>query len=342
MSLAWACGVRRVGASPALAAAPSVAAVARRRETTGAHHRYEPGPVARAARRAIAAVTTDAARLRAARRLQSGLEQVEAMEKEAAWMRCHGSPLRVLGLPEHADLAEVRTRYRDLMFETHPDRRAGARALEADAAAAAEAAALPPPPTATPAATTATGATPAVAAVASAGPASTRRTPVPIRRPAIDEFALVREAFSLVSRPNSVFHQNGMSPLILAELQKGRRLPRATSLLAFLSYAFGLGCAAFFGLYLARLMWEAAVYLHDPEFFTGMVKKEQDEAKRRELGEVVDTDPKRLAPQSLQKLYYPGRFVHGDAAGGGAGAVAGVDAATMALTTKPFSEVWWK
>ncbi|KPI83287.1 hypothetical protein ABL78_7684 [Leptomonas seymouri] len=49
------------------------------------------------------------------------MERTEQLEKEQQWLKKHGSPLQVMGLPDHAELMEVRARYRTLVLEAHPD-----------------------------------------------------------------------------------------------------------------------------------------------------------------------------------------------------------------------------
>ncbi|RNF21428.1 chaperone protein DNAJ [Trypanosoma conorhini] len=96
-----------------------------RRATTGEHHSYRPGRLARLFRRLYVTVTPRSLHRSLAINLQAGMERVQELEREQLWLRRHGSPLRVMGLPEHAELTEVRSRYRDLVFATHPDTAAG-------------------------------------------------------------------------------------------------------------------------------------------------------------------------------------------------------------------------
>ncbi|EPY33211.1 chaperone protein DNAJ [Strigomonas culicis] len=64
--------------------------------------------------------------------MQMGMEKAEVMEREQMWLKKHGSPLSVMGLPDHAELVEVRARYRNLVLETHPDtaKKAGAKSAD--------------------------------------------------------------------------------------------------------------------------------------------------------------------------------------------------------------------
>ncbi|PBJ68239.1 hypothetical protein BCY84_22077 [Trypanosoma cruzi cruzi] len=108
-------GAARVGILASCALTPM------RRATTGEHHSYRPGRFAQLFRRLYVAVTPRSLHRSLAINLQAGMERVQELEREQLWLRLHGSPLRVMGLPEHAELAEVRSRYRDLVFATHPD-----------------------------------------------------------------------------------------------------------------------------------------------------------------------------------------------------------------------------
>ncbi|RNF04155.1 chaperone protein DNAJ [Trypanosoma rangeli] len=108
-------GAGRVGISA------SSALASMRRATTGEHHSYRPGRLARVFRRLYVFVTPRSFHKSLATNLQVGMERVQELEREQLWLRQHGSPLRVMGLPEHAELTEVRSRYRDLVFATHPD-----------------------------------------------------------------------------------------------------------------------------------------------------------------------------------------------------------------------------
>lgn len=89
--------------------------------TTGEQHSYKPGRVAVALRRLFVALTPSSLKKRVAMRMQSGMERADELEKEQQWLKKHGSPLAVMGLPDHAELTEIRARYRTLVLETHPD-----------------------------------------------------------------------------------------------------------------------------------------------------------------------------------------------------------------------------
>ncbi|KAH9599357.1 DnaJ domain [Trypanosoma melophagium] len=89
--------------------------------STGEHHSYRPGCIAKLLRSVYVAITPHGLHRRVAMNLQARMERVQELEREQLWLQQHGSPLRVMGLPEHAELTEVRARYRDLVIETHPD-----------------------------------------------------------------------------------------------------------------------------------------------------------------------------------------------------------------------------
>jgi hypothetical protein len=105
--------------SPDVCAVPCWSAL--RCATTGEQHSYKPGRVAKALRSLFLALTPTSLKKRIAIRMQTGMERTEELEKEQQWLQKHGSPLRVMGLPDHAELSEIRARYRTLVLETHPD-----------------------------------------------------------------------------------------------------------------------------------------------------------------------------------------------------------------------------
>lgn len=95
--------------------------VAVRGITTGENYSYKPGPITRGLRRVFTALTPRDMRKRLAVRMQRGMEKTEDLERQQQWLKQHGSPLQVMGLPDHAELTEVRARYRSLVLDTHPD-----------------------------------------------------------------------------------------------------------------------------------------------------------------------------------------------------------------------------
>ncbi|CAD2221783.1 chaperone protein DNAJ [Angomonas deanei] len=197
-------------------------------------------------------------------RMQMGMEEAEALEREQMWLKKHGSPLTVMGLPDHAELPEVRARYRNLILETHPD--------------------TTPHP----------------------GAAGNNES----------EYAILQTAYRMSTQPLSLWHRNGSSPVLyrqLLEQSKGkvRRFNKIT-VFAVLSYLVMALIGLFFSFVVVTNGLEAALQIFDPEFYQFMVKQEKEEARKRELGEEVDTDPKRLAPSTVRKLLYPGRYIHGD------------------------------
>ena len=261
----------------------ALAGQSRRWETTGSHHQYEPGPFAKAARSIFAALTPAAAKKKVAMRMQAGLEKVEVMEKEAAWIRAHGSPLRVLDLPEHATLAEVKYRYTDMILDSHPDTKKKTDDEESEAGSSG----------------------------AQASPSTTalqRLTKAPER----PSFELIREAHAMIMNPNSVYHLNRTNPELLAEVQlyTGKKEMSPAKKFGIFSYVLAGLFAAFMSVVGFAVIWESLLKAYDPEFYEKMIAKEKDEAARRAAGEEVDVNPKRIAPKQLQKLYYPGRFLH--------------------------------
>ncbi|KEG11926.1 chaperone protein DNAJ [Trypanosoma grayi] len=269
-------GVRRLGTASASAAS------AVRCATTGAHHSYRPGPVARLLRRVYVAVTPRRLHRRMAVRLQAGMERVQELEKEQLWLQQHGSPLRVMGLPEHADLVEVRSRYRDLVFATHPDTAQGNAKVQYDTIQTAYRMAT---------------------------------SPTSLWHQNGSAPALYHHLVATSARATRrVWHQNGSAPalyhhLVATSARATRRVNRVT-LFAFLSYCVMGVVGIIFSAVVVRQLLEVALRLFDPEFYAFMVAQEQDEERRRLAGEVVDTDPKRLAPTAVKRLLFPGRFVH--------------------------------
>lgn len=195
--------------------------------------------------------------------MQTGMERTEELEREQQWLQKHGSPLQVMGLPDHAELTEVRARYRTLVLETHPD-----------------------------------------TAKTSAGES---------------EYAILQTAYKMSTNPVSLWHQNGASPtlyrqLMVASKRKVRRLDRVR-VFAIFSYAVMLLIGVFFSAVVVTNGLEAALQFFDPEFYRFMIQQEKEEQRKRMAGEVVDTDPKRLAPTAVRRLLFPGQFIHEGAEG---------------------------
>lgn len=253
-----------------------------RRKTTD-REIYEPGAIAKALRAAVVAVsTTFGLQQRIARRMERGLKEVERLEKEQKWLRRHGSPLRVLGLPETADLEDVKVRYRNLLFEVHPD-----TAPQKDQKA-----------------------------MIAAG-----LTPENARQRQMEEFELLKAAYQIATSPNSLWHQDGNAPGLLRELEPEKsglvsRIVTPHNLFPVAAYLYGLAVAVFFCSFVAYYFLMATLEAVDPDFFKFMMRQEEEERRKKEAGEVVDTDPKRLAPKKMMRISAPGKFVHGAASGG--------------------------
>ncbi|ORC87845.1 chaperone protein DNAJ [Trypanosoma theileri] len=222
--------------------------------STGEHHSYRPGCIAKLLRSVYVAITPRGLHRRVAIGLQARMERVQELEKEQLWLQQHGSPLRVMGLPEHAELTEVRARYRDLVIETHPDTAQG------DAKA---------------------------------------------------QYDLVQTAYKMATSPTSLWHQNGSAPMIYRHLVgSSATATRRVTVFALFSYCVMGIIGIIFSAVVVRQSLEVALRLFDPEFYAFMIAQEEDEQRRRLAGEVVDTDPKRLAPTAVKRLLFPGRFVH--------------------------------
>ena len=285
------CMLRRVS-SPlctiGVSASPSQSA--RRHETTGEHHTFRPGPITKTLRFVFRLVTPRALVKRIACRMQLGMEKVEELEKEHRWLKLNGSPLAVLGLPEHADLQEVRSRYRDLVLDLHPD-----TAIQAAASASAD----------------------------SAGRGNKneldvqRSDELEISRRA-EEYERMQTAYRMLTSPDSLFFQSGSAPhlhdaLSLALARNGRKklLPRATriSLFALFFYTLMLLALIIFSFYWMEGFLLEFVAQVDPEFYKFFTAAETEEKRREALGEVLDKNPKRLAPTKVRKMLMPGAFI---------------------------------
>lgn len=259
-----------------------------RRESTGEHHSFKPGRLTLAFRSVFQALMPDVLRKRMATSMQAGLERVEDLEKQQMWLRRHGSPLRVMGLPDHCSMAEVRSRYRDLVLETHPD-------------------------TAPPASTRATAPRrgPGREGVTAVATVADQRD--------LSEYHILQTAYKMAMDPNSLYHQNCSAPELYQELSASRpllqRLNHKVTAFAILSYLL----MAFVGIYISNIVFqqvcERGLEFFDPQFYEFMRGQEVEEERKRAAGEFVDVDPKRLAPTAIRKLAYPGRFIHGDEEG---------------------------
>ncbi|CAJ1021417.1 DnaJ domain containing protein, putative [Leishmania guyanensis] len=246
-----------VGAGPA-ATQGQPCLLTLRYATTGAQHSYKPGCFVLALRFLFVALTPTSLQRRLAIRMQTGMERTEELEKELQWLQKHGSPLQVMGLPDHAELVEVRARYRSLVLETHPD--------------------------------TAKGTT------------------------GENEYAILQTAYKMSVNPLSLWHQNGASPALHRQLlqtsrKKLHRLDRVR-VFAIFSYIVMLLICVFFSTVVVSHSLESALRFFDPEFYHFMVQQEREEDRKRAAGEVVDTDPKRLAPTAVRRLLFPGQFIH--------------------------------
>lgn len=246
----------------------------RRWETTGSHYSYRPGRLARGLRFLFSSLTPAALRERIALYMLKGMEKAEHLERQQMWLKKHGSPLRVMGLPDHAELPEVRARYRTLVLELHPD-------------------------TAKP--------------VAKVNEGSSSSNSTALSTASESEYDILQTAYRMAIDPHSLWHRNGTSPVLYRELRglSKRRVGRV-GVFAAMTYAFMLLAAVFFATVVVTRALEAALQFFDPEFYRFMREQEEEERRKCETGEYLDRDPKRLAPTSVRKLLFPGRYIHGD------------------------------
>jgi hypothetical protein len=262
----------------------------RRAESTGAHHEYQPGPIVCALRAAFVSCAPSGMKKRIAGRLHENLSDVQRLEKEGQWVKIHGSPLRVLGLPAHAELDDVKQRYKDLLFETHPD----------TALAAARRAGVKDPAQYT-AGTGGEGG----ALVATGGLSDDD-----IRKRAVERFELLVEAHRQITNPASLWHQSGSAPQIYVALKPPTFLSRVrdpTVAFALLAYALGAVVTAIAFYHVVPAAYEKLLELCFPEFDAFMHKQEAEERRLRAMGIEPDVDPARLAPAEAKHILAPGK-----------------------------------
>ena len=307
-------------------------------ESTGEHHKFKAGIFTYMVRYTFQTFFSSNIKKRIAKRIMTGIERVAIIEKETAWLKKHGSPQRVLGLPEHASLAEIRNRYLDLLLETHPDityqhktylheaeqmlketkkiyehqmecinREKLIQKKKDDEISEFErkinSASLP-----------ATLDKPLE-------PEYTMRIKI---QPEAPSFELVREAYAIIINPNSAYYLNGSDYLSGNSVTQGslrkqvQLYTRTTS--SNLSSTQIMGSVAFivcisaiiFIFIMFNLFWETLFSFVRPDLYKSMIKKERDAAHRRSMGEEVNEDPMRIAPKQLLKLMRPGLFIHED------------------------------
>ncbi|AAZ12684.1 chaperone protein DNAj, putative [Trypanosoma brucei gambiense DAL972] len=232
--------------------------------TTGENHSFRPGRVTLFLRSLFVALTPQRLRSRMATGMQRGMERVQILEQEQLWLQRHGSPLRILGLPDHAELPEVRARYRELVLETHPDSQQRVEAVSGNGT---------------------------------------------------ERYDMIQTAYAMATNPTSLWHQNGAAPTLRRGLASGNSASLHVTLFAVMSYVMMGLVAVIFSLVVVRHLLEGALRLLDPKFYAFMTQQEEEERRRQLAGEVVDTDPKRLAPTVVKRLLFPGRFVHGGGSG---------------------------
>lgn len=237
---------------------------------------YEPGPIAKAMRKVVVKTTQSLGlRQKVAARMEKGLKEVAKMEDEAKWLRAHGSPLRVLGLPDSADLDDVKSRYRNLLFEIHPDTapREDKRAL-----------------------------------------AKLGLNDDQIRARQQAEFELLQTAYKIATNPASLWHQDGNAPALMRELQPNLTLFdqvfNAQTLFPFAAYIYGFAVLFVIFSIGAKYALDMSLHFVDPKFYDFMYEQEKEERRKREAGEEVDYNPRRLAPTKFRKISSPGLYVN--------------------------------
>ena len=279
-----------------------------RAATTGEYHHYQPGPFARAFRAIVATCTPSGLRKRIASRLTTGLERVEQMEKEAQWIKVHGSPLAVMGLPEHAELAEVKNRYTDLLFETHPDTAiAGAFGATDAAVAAAEAkrAAIRAGTLSDDGKMLVLSDEEQRALDAAAARAERRRA---------EDFALLQEAHAMIVNPDSVWHLNGGAPHILQVIRPPTsllaRVATPVRVVAVTSNLLmsAIACAIIF--LLSPAVFQMLLEKLDPALHEWSLSVKAEDDAREAAGIAVDRDDvTRYASPKVQRMLKPGKAV---------------------------------
>jgi hypothetical protein len=285
---------RRVLATPTatLLLVSSITSEQVRVETTGKHHTFEPGFFAKTSRAIFQTFTSDGIKKRAAKKLQAGLEKVERMEKEQQWLRKHGSPQRVLDLPEHASYAEIKTRYQDLILDTHPDTASHKQSYVEQVRGI------------------------VIKNQSVAEKRGTLNAVMPIAVPEPATFEEVRQAHAILVDPNSLYHVNGTNNELLTEVRyftgkEDNALSTPTTKLAIASWIMFAIVAGIFLSVVVKQIYERTLELIDPDFYHKLMSKEKDERTRREAGEIVNTDPERAKPDAVLKVLRPGLFLHG-------------------------------
>ncbi len=259
-------------------------------ESTGSHHEYKPGPLTRALRSVFVTLAPSNVKKRIAGRLHTNLSQVQRLEEQQQWIKVLGSPLRVLGLPEHADLDDVKARYKDLLFETHPDtavaaaRRAGVKDIESMTAGTGGAGG---------------------ALVAQEG-----MSDADVKALAVQRFELLVKAYKIATDPTSVWHRNGSAPQIYRELEAPSLLGRVatpTATFGLISYAIAAVVMALLYYVVVPRAWERALEFTFPDFYQYMKQREEEDAELRAQGIEPRDDGLQFASQQVRLQVAPGR-----------------------------------
>eukprot|EP00758_Cryptobia_borreli_P002861 Tbor_TRINITY_DN3349_c0_g1::TRINITY_DN3349_c0_g1_i1::g.23403::m.23403 len=278
-------------------------------DTTGSHHSYEPGPITKAIRKVVVLLTPTGIRESIALRLQGNMETVERLEKEQAWIRKHGSPLRVMGLPDHAEYAEVKERYRDLLFETHPDTAPStpsATSITNDGELASSSNGSSSTPVDSDA---------SVSTSISAVNVSTTQQSRSSRSTDEPDHLILQVAYQMVTNPDSLFHRNNSAPALLQDLYslgKYKGTSRITQITFFAAFCYLVGAigACIMVFVVIRQLWEVLFRLFDSKTFEYIEQREKEEMELRAAGIEVNSDPLQFAPEAVNKVLFPGRYVN--------------------------------
>ena len=264
-----------------------------RSETTGQYHEYTPGPVARCARAILNAAAPRRLKKVLAGRVATGLERVERMEKEARWLKVHGSPLHVLGLPEHADLAEVKSRYTDLLFETHPDTAIAGTFGAVDAAVTRRASDM---------------------SLAQVDTAATAVAAARAEKDRAEAYQLLKEAHVMITTPDSVWHLNGSAPQILDVIQPPTsllsRVATPVRVVASVSNLLMAAVACLIIFVVSPGAFQMLLEKLDPALHAWTQQAKAEDDAREAQGVAVDRDDvTRFASPKVQRMLKPGKAV---------------------------------
>mmetsp|Transcript_32351 Transcript_32351/g.50592 ORF Transcript_32351/g.50592 Transcript_32351/m.50592 type:complete len:217 (-) Transcript_32351:157-807(-) len=123
------------------------------------------------------------------------------------------------------------------------------------------------------------------------------------------ELEKIQTAYKMLMDPKSLWYQDGNSSELAVHIGKMFHRKRQVQLFGIFLWmtAFSLLCYASVR-FLIPLM-EGLLQWADPEFFQFMVYRESVDEQDRLEGKVVEHDPIKLAPKSIKKLKYPGKYL---------------------------------